>query len=121
MNDIESLELKISKFLRVGVIISGVMMFAGWVTQIKFTGNPFYNFQIYDEIPLKELLEFYIARKEWGVLLSYSGLLVLISLPVIRVFLTAWLFVRQKEFILAGIALIVLISLIVSMSLGIDL
>lgn len=121
MNEIESLELKIAKFLRFGVVVAGVLMFIGWVTQIKFTPNPFYTFQIYDEIPVMELIDFYVRRDNWGILTSYAGLLVLISLPVIRVMLTAWLFVRQKEFILALIAFIVLIALIVSMSLGIDL
>lgn len=121
MNDIESLELKISKFLRAGVIVACILLLAGWISQIKFSGSTFYNFQIYGEIPLNELLEYYIRRKEWGVLIAYSGLVILISLPMIRVFLTAFLFLRQKEYVLAGIASIVLISLIVSMLLGIDL
>jgi uncharacterized membrane protein len=121
MNEIESLELKIAKFLRVGVIVAGIIMFAGWITQFQLTGNPFFNFETYDKIPLIELLQFHLYRKHWGVLLSYAGLFSLISLPLIRVLLTAILFLKQKEFILALIAFTVLIGLLISMSLGIEL
>jgi uncharacterized membrane protein len=121
MNDIETLELKIAKFLRVGVIVSGLIMFAGWLTQVKWSGDPFFNFKTYDQIPLKDLILLHVRNKDWGVLLTYSGLFSLISLPLIRVLLTAVLFLRQKEFILALIAFIVLIGLLASMSLGIEL
>lgn len=121
MNNIESLELKIAKFLRVGVIVSGIIMFAGWMTQFKLSGDPFYNFQVYDHIPLQDLIGFHIYRKHWGVLISYFGLASLISLPVIRVILTAVLFIRQKEFALALIAFTVLLGLMLSMFLGIEL
>lgn len=121
MNNIESLELKIAKFLRVGVIVAGIIMFAGWMAQIKLTGDPFFNFQTYDHIPLQNLIGLHIRNKQWGALVAYAGLAALISLPIIRVFLTAILFVRQKEFLLALIAMTVLIGLIFSMSLGIEL
>ncbi len=121
MNKIESLELKIAKFLRVGVIIAGLIMFAGWMAQFKLNGDPFFNFQTYDHIPLQDLIGLHLHRKHWGALLSYFGLAALISLPIIRVLLTAILFIRQKEFLLALIAMTVLIGLIFSMSLGIEL
>jgi uncharacterized membrane protein len=121
MNEIESLELKIAHFLRAGVIISGVIMFAGWMTQFKLSGNPFFNFETYDRISLSELIKFHIHKKDWGILLSYLGLISLISLPLIRVLLTAILFIKQKEFKLAVIAVVVLIGLMASMSLGIEL
>lgn len=121
MNNIESLELKIAKFLRIGVIIAGLIMFVGWMAQFKLTGDPFFNFQTYDHLPLQDLLALHVYRKHWGALISYAGLATLISLPVIRVFLTAILFLKQKEFLLGMIALTVLIGLIFSISLGIEL
>lgn len=121
MNNIESLELKIAKFLRVGVIVAGIIMFAGWMTQFKISGDPFFNFQTYDHIPLQNLITFHIHHKHWGVLLSYFGLASLISLPFIRVILTAVLFIRQKEYALALIAFTVLLGLLLSMALGIEL
>lgn len=121
MNTMEELELKISKFLRVGVIIAGILMLVGWMATIKFKGDPFFNFTTYDEIPLKDLIEYHLAYGNYGILISYTGLITLISLPVIRVFLTTYLFIRQKEFALATIAFVVLTGLLVSMTLGIEL
>jgi uncharacterized membrane protein len=121
MNELENLELKISKFLRFGVIFAGVVMLIGWVSQIKLSGNPFFSFKQYDYIPFSDLLKFHIYHKHWGVLTSYAGLGILISLPLIRVFLTAIIFIKQKEYALAMIAGVVLLGLIVSMSLGIEL
>ena len=121
MNNIESLELKIAKFLRFGVIVAGLIMFAGWMMQFKFNGDPFFNFQTYDHIPLQDLIGLHLHRKHWGALTSYLGLATLISLPIIRVFLTAILFVKQKEYLLGMIAVTVLLGLLLSMSLGIEL
>ena len=121
MNELENLELKISKFLRAGVILAGVVMLVGWVWEIKLTGNPFFNFTQYDNLSLLKLLKFHFYHKDWGILISYAGLAILISLPLIRVFLTAIIFIKQKEFALAMIAGLVLLGLLVSMSLGIEL
>jgi uncharacterized membrane protein len=121
MNSAETLELKIARFLRIGVLIAGAIMLLGWMSEIKLSGNPFFNFETYDQISLRDLIEYHLYRKDWGVLVSYAGLAFLIILPVVRVLLTAWLFIRQKEFLLAGLAMVVLAGLIVSMSLGIDL
>lgn len=121
MNEIESLELKIAKFLRGGVFLAGAVMFVGWCWKFKWAGNPFFNFEVYDRIPLTDLIKQHIYLKDWGLLVSYAGLLILISLPLIRVMLTAILFVKQKEYTLAAIAFIVLSGLTASMLLGIEL
>lgn len=121
MNQIETLELKIAKFLRGGVFLAGLVMFVGWIWKTKWKGNPFFVFETYDQIPLTDMLTHLYIRGDWGTLISYVGLVILISLPVIRVLLTAILFVKQKEYALAGIALIVLAGLSASMLLGIEL
>lgn len=121
MNEIESLELKIAKFLRGGVFTAGAVMFVGWIWKTKWSGNPFFTFEVYDRIPFKTMIQHHIYHKDWGTLVSYAGLLILISLPLIRVLLTAILFVRQKEYSLAGIALLVLSGLTASILLGIEL
>ena len=121
MNDLESLELKISKFLRFGVLFAGALMLVGWVMSIKFTSNPFVGFQTYDHISIQELIFFHLKRKDYGALVSYAGLFALISLPLIRVFLTGILFIRSGEKILAFIAALVLIGLLASFTLGIEL
>jgi uncharacterized membrane protein len=121
MNQIETLELKIAKFLRGGVFLAGAIMFVGWIWKTKWNGNPFFNFESYDRIPFTQMLQHHFYRGDWGTLVSYAGLLILISLPLIRVILTAILFVKQKEYALAGIALIVLSGLTASILLGIEL
>lgn len=121
MNDIASLELKIAKFLRGGVFLAGAVMFVGWIWKTKWSGNPFFNFEVYDRIPFKDMIQHHLYQGDWGTLVSYAGLLILISLPLIRVLLTAILFVKQKEYTLAGIALLVLSGLTASILLGIEL
>lgn len=119
MNEMEVLELRIAKVLRLGVVFAGILMLTGQVINFKFSGNTFFNFQTYDEIPLTELLQYYFKVGNWGALISFSGLIALISLPLIRVLLTTYLFLREKDFIMGFMALFVFISLILSMSLGI--
>lgn len=121
MNEIESLERSIAKFLRYGVIVSGLIMLIGWIMQFELKGNPFYSYDVYDQISFLRLFEIHLRNEHWGILISYAGLLILISLPVIRVLLTAILFIKQREFILALIAFTVLAGLSFSMLLGIDL
>lgn len=117
----EELEIKIALFLRYGVFIAGFVMFAGWAMNFKFSGDPYFGFSTYDQIPLRDLVEYYIRRKNWGALVSYSGLAMLISLPLIRVLLTMILFLKQKEHTLAGVAFIVFAGLMLSLFLGIEL
>ena len=119
--DIETLELKISKFLRLGVLCAAIFMLIGWILQFHWYGNPFFHFEIYDQVSFSHQLIFHYQRGHWGHLLSFFGLIILISLPLIRVLLTAILFLRQKERALAFIAFLVLMGLMVSFTFGIEL
>ena len=121
MDELESLELKISKFLRLGVIVAGVFMFVGWMAQLAFQDHSIELLKTYHAISLEETLRIAIDKKQWSELIAYLGLAILIALPITRVFLTAFLFLKQKEYVLAGIASFVLIALIVSFTLGIEL
>ncbi|HXH30815.1 MAG TPA: DUF1634 domain-containing protein [Bacteriovoracaceae bacterium] len=120
MKDLEQLELRISQFLRIGVVAAGAMMLMGIVATFKLSGDPFFNFQVYDQISLKELLELHVKNGQYGVLISYLGLITLISLPFIRVLLTAVLFLKQREYLLALISSVVLLGLVVSFTLGLE-
>lgn len=119
--ELESLELRIAKFLRFGVILAGILIFGGWVVTLNLYKDPFYSFQIYDTFPLQNILSIYYRNGNWGILISYLGLAVLISLPLIRVLLTACLFLKQKDYLLGTIAFVVLMALLVSFFLGIEL
>ena len=121
VEQLESLELKISKFLRFGVIVAGTFLVVGWVMSFTMSPNVFYVFQDYDRIPFVELFRHYLRRKEWGPIVSYAGLIILISLPILRVLLTMVMFIKLKERPLALIAGLVLLGLLVSFSFGIEL
>ena len=121
MNDarLNDLELKISKVLRTGVLFSGALMALGWLTSLG-GAHPFAAFQQYQQVPLSTSLHQVWSEGRWSTLLVYAGLVVLVLLPGLRVFLTAVLFFRQREYKMAAIALFVLVILIVSFSLGIE-
>lgn len=115
------MELRIAKFLRLGVMVAGVMIALGWGVSFRSSSALFSQFKTYDQIPLQNFLLYHYNQGNWGLLLSYAGLSVLILLPLIRVFLTGLLFIRQKEHLLALIAGLVLIFLIISFTFGIEL
>ncbi len=114
------LELRISKLLRAGVLVAGLFMFIGWMAQLSADPHPFAAFAQYRRVPLMDSLENAYITGNWGMLTSYAGLFLLVGLPSVRVLLTAILFLRQKEYRLAAIALFVLLALILSFSLGIE-
>jgi uncharacterized membrane protein len=118
MNELERMELKISKFLRVGVILSGTIIAIGWAMSFQAEYNPFTNLKIYNNISLIDSIQIQFMLENWGRIVIYFGLGMLISLPVIRVFLSIILFVKQKEKKMALIGAIVLFGLILSFSLG---
>jgi uncharacterized membrane protein len=123
--ELVTLEMKISRFLRAGVLVAGVTMLIGWgwaviESHAGWSDNPYAVFQTYHESPLGQELREAVQNRSWPVLISYLGLVMLISLPITRVFLTMVLFFRQKEKTLGFIALFVLFALIVSMLLGLE-
>jgi len=118
MNELERMELKISKFLRVGVLISGITIAAGWIWSFDPNADPFANLQTYRPLNLMDSFEISFMLQYWGRMLCYLGLFFLISLPVIRVLLSILLFIKQKEKAMALIGAIVLVGLILSFSLG---
>lgn len=120
MNDIETMELKISKFLRWGVLISGVVITIGWLMSFKADSDPFEPLRTYRSYSLIDSIQMNALLENWGKIIAYLGLTFLISLPVIRVFLSIILFIKQKEKTMALIGAIVLIGLMLSFSLGVE-
>lgn len=116
-----SLELFIAKFLRYGVLLAALLLFVGWMLMIDFHHDVFESFSHYHGVPLSFTLEQLFANHSYGRLISYLGLAVLISLPVIRVFLTAAVFVIERDLLLAACAAFVLVGLISSFVLGFQL
>ncbi len=120
MNDLNRMELKISKFLRLGVIISGSIISIGWFLSFKFDQGTFVPFKTYRPFNILDSLQMNFILQNWGNLIIYLGLAILISLPVLRVFLSILLFLKQKERAMAIIGSVVLLGLILSFTLGIE-
>src|SRR5690606_36286741 len=104
-----------------GIVVAGLIMLLGWLASIKDLGNSFLEFQHYNQIPFHQQLNLSLKNGQWGVLLSYVGLLSLISLPLIRVLLTGILFILKREKTMAFLSWLLLLGLFVSFTFGIEL
>lgn len=121
VDSIHKTELMISKFLRGGVSVSGGCLLLGMIGEVWIHGTSLEGFKQYSRIPLIESINWAVFLGNRYAVITYLGLIILVSLPVIRVFLTAILFFKQKEKILASVAMVVFIALIGSFFLGIEL
>lgn len=119
-NNVEQMELKISHFLRWGVIASGLIIALGWILSFKADADPFAPLQTYEHLSLWQSIKISVLLENWGKLIAYVGLGMLISLPVIRVILSIILLLKTKEKTMALIGATVLIGLILSFSLGVE-
>lgn len=115
------LELFISKLLRIGVLIAGFFLLIGWMSQFQFIGNPLEKLEHYQQISFVDSFRQCWERQQWGLVMAYVGLCVLISLPIVRVFMTAFLFFRRREFLMASAATFVFIALLLSFLLGFEI
>lgn len=115
------LELIISQLLRGGVLISGMLLFVGWIwmwTDGKDIGG---NLSEYNPQAFTDTLQWGMIMQDRGLLISMLGLIFLVLLPVLRVFLTGVLFLWQKEFRLGIMAFVVFAILVGSFFLGIEI
>lgn len=120
-DELINLELKISKFLRLGVIVSGIFMIVGWILESFKSESSFEKLKSYNPIDFVDSFHFAYLNSDWASLLTYIGLIVLISLPTIRVLLTAVLFIKQKDIPMALLAIFVFSTLIASLVLGFEI
>lgn len=117
-SDSYEIELMIAKLLRIGVLFAGALMALGWLSQISFSNNVFEQFASYESRPLAETLRSLVNTGDWTKLISYLGLALLVSLPILRVLFTFVMFVRRRERTLAAAALLVLMGLALGILLG---
>lgn len=116
-----NLELRISYFLRYGVFLSAFFLGLGWLLRLTTSNETLDHFQVYDPQPLQDMIEKSFISQDYSMLSATLGLAILIYLPTIRVFLTAYLFLRNRDWYLAAMAIFVFAVLILSVLLGIDL
>lgn len=114
----QDFNLLLSRMFRYGVYIAGIFLLVGWVSSIQWSENVFIEFQTYNEQSLVEALDYAWTHSHWGVLMSYLGIAVLICLPFLRVMISAYLFLRRKEYPMLTLSLLVLSGLILSLFIG---
>jgi uncharacterized membrane protein len=110
----------ISKFLKFGTIFSGLIIVVGWILSFD-QNNDLINLQDYKKTNLLLTLELEVMAGNWPIILCYAGLFSLICLPVLRVFISMLLLLKQKEKGMALISALVLIGLIISFTFGIEI
>jgi uncharacterized membrane protein len=120
-SQLHSLELIISKLLRVGVMTAGVCLLVGWIGMWMQNGSMLSSFHEYEPEPLLEKIEWALLMRDRWLMMAMIGLILLVCLPLMRVLLTGILFIRQKDYKLAVMAFVVFATLIASFFLGIDL
>lgn len=118
---LHQLELKISYALRLGVIFSGLFIAIGWIWMLISHGVQLDSFSTYQAVSFKQSLQMAFLKKDYSWFVAGFGLSALVTLPLIRVFMTAFLFLKQKDFILAGIAFLVFATLIFSFFQGYEI
>ena len=111
----------IGNLLRVGVIVSSLIVLAGGGLYLKRHGTEVPNYHIFWGEPSD-------LRNVWGILkiaTSFSGqgivqfgLLLLIATPVMRVAFTVVSFIIQRDRVYVGVTLIVLAVLLFSLAGG---
>lgn len=116
--DLFKLELFIAHILRKGVIIAGIFISLGWLLQLNFIENVFVHFQHYQPTPLLETLAQLRLQNNWPAFLSYIGLFILISLPIIRVLATGFIFAWQRNFKMLSLVVTVFAGLCLGIALG---
>lgn len=116
----KNLEDIIGYFLRTGVLLAGGLLLVGWVGILRTQGSQLHLLTHYESEDLASLIEWAMLTDNKGMTLSFLGLFVLISLPVLRVGLTGILFLKQKDYRMAFIAFFVFMALFLSFSLGLE-
>lgn len=112
------LELRVAKLLRTGVILSGIIISIGWCWSLLTSGNDLFRFKEYHTVGFFESVHTCWQSGDYGSIVVYLGLAVLVMLPATRVLLAGILFITQKEKILGWLGVLVFIVLVTSFLLG---
>ena len=116
-----AVEELIARLLRVGIALSGALvLIGGLIALIKTAGSPIPDLSTLE--PSSRLLS--PSELAQGVLsldplaLVQAGLVVLIATPVMRVAVSAYGFLRQRDWLYVGITLVVLAVLVFGLVAG---
>lgn len=119
--ELHKLEMVIANFLRWGVALAAGLLAVGWLGQVLTSGDGVAAFHDYRPESMADIFKRAWQNGDYGIVFSSSGLGILVSLPICRVLLTAYLFIRQKDWRFAAMSLFVFAVLLGSFCLGIEL
>jgi uncharacterized membrane protein len=111
---IEDVELAVSQLLRIGVLISGTIIAIGLILFLV-TGKSGYPGKSFPT-RFTDILHGLIVFKSYAIILT--GLFLLILTPVFRVFVSIFVFWKEKDKLYVIITTIVFIILMISLALG---
>lgn len=111
---IEEMEIVISNFLRIGVVLSAIIVFIG-LLMFLVSGKSGYSGDYFPTTPT-EIFNGVLLLKPYAIILL--GLIILILTPVFRVGVSILVFVKEKDFLYVKITSFVFLILIVSFILG---
>jgi uncharacterized membrane protein len=113
-SNIAEVEIIISKSLRVGVILSSVIILIG-LLMFLISGISGYPGTTYPTTP-SAIWEGSLSFKPYGIIML--GLMILIAIPVFRVGVSIIVFLKEKDYLYVKITTIVFIILIISFLMG---
>lgn len=113
-NEIENMEIVISRFLRIGVMLSAIVISIG-LLMFLISGNSGYASNYFPTTP-SEIFNGLLLLKPYAIILA--GLIILILTPVFRVGVSILVFIKEKDFLYVKITSLVFLILIISFVLG---
>lgn len=111
---IGDVELAVSKLLRIGVVLSALVIIMGML-KLSITGDSGYVDNIYPTT-ITGVIEGLLALKSYAII--QTGLLLLILTPVFRVAVSILVFLKEKDYLYVGITSLVFVILIISFIIG---
>ncbi|TQR44329.1 DUF1634 domain-containing protein [Paenibacillus popilliae] len=110
----EAVEIVVSKWLRVGVLASAAVILAGLLLFL-ISGDSGYPEQTFPT-SLAGIYAGLLSIKSYAIILT--GLLMLIATPVLRVFISIFVFLHEQDYLYVGITMAVFLILVASFFIG---
>lgn len=110
----DELQVVISRSLQIGVLLSAAIILVGFA-MFLITGNSGYSGNTFPTNPLL-IFEGAAQLKSFGIIMA--GLIILILTPVMRVAVSIFVFLKEKDYKYVVISAVVFTILIISFLLG---
>lgn len=110
----EAVEVVVSKWLRVGVLASAAVILTGLLLFL-ISGDSGYPEKTFPT-SLAGIYSGLLSLKSYAIILT--GLIMLIVTPVLRVFISIFVFLHERDYLYVGITIVVFLILVASFFIG---